>query len=78
MASQPIPSRRALMISNGLVMIGLAGSPTRVDNFIRLDAERGGSYWVAYDGSRLLWGETLADAEELQPKFVERMVRAAR
>ena len=78
MSSNSSPSRRAVMMSTGLIITGRAASPKRIDGFICLEALAGGFFWVAYDGSRLLRGESLADAEELQPTFAEAMVRAAR
>ena len=35
-------------------------------------------YWIALDGSRLLRGRWLSEAEELQPKFIDAMERAGR
>jgi hypothetical protein len=45
---------------------------------MRVDCVTGGFYWISLDGTRLLRGPTLLDAEELQPKFVDAMERAGR
>ena len=78
MPTEYAPNRRATMISNGLIITGRAAGPKRMGGFIQLEAWAGGYFWVAYDGTRLLRGERLADADELQPGFVDAMARAGR
>ena len=45
---------------------------------LRLKCKKGGYYWVSLDGSRILSGTKLSNAEELQPKFIDAMERAGR
>ena len=70
------PSPRAWAIAAGLVRSGRATNATAMDGFIRLLARGGVRYWVPFDGDRLLRGETLEDADELQLGFVDAMMRA--
>ena len=45
----------------------------------RQAAVRGGDYyWIALDGSQLLRGKLLSEADELQPKFIDAVERAGR
>jgi len=50
----------------------------RTEGYTVLEARSGGFYWVADDGFRILRGGSFADAEDLQPNFVEAMARAGR
>ena len=46
---------------------------------LRLECHRGDDYyWIALDGSRLLRGKWLPEADELQPKFIDAMERVGR
>jgi hypothetical protein len=74
---------RAGAIIRGLLRSGKA-SPRRLAEtsdqgaeFIRLErrAAHGASYWVARDGTEIRAGINFADAETLQPGFVEAMER---
>ena len=57
-------------------MTGRAANPGKLSGFTVLEARAGGFYWVSNDGQRLSRGDSLADANDLQPTFVEKMVRA--
>ena len=68
---------RAKAIAEGLVRTGRASDQRLTSGHFRLRANNGGGfYWIAVDGSRLLRGDELDGAEELQPKFVLAMVQA--
>jgi hypothetical protein len=41
-------------------------------NFLRADGV-GATYWVSNDGTRVLRGDTIGGADELQPGFLEAM-----
>ena len=69
-------SHKARALAEGLMRTGRASDPQTVDGHVQLRAKIGGFYWITPDGSRLLRGDELEDAEELQPRFVESMVRA--
>jgi len=45
---------------------------------LKLECTKGGYYWISLDGSRVLRGKAIFDAEELQPKFADAMERAGR
>jgi len=69
-------SARAKAIANGLVRTGRATGHRLTHGHIQLHATRGESfYWIAADGSRLLRGDELDDAQELQPNFVQVMAQ---
>jgi len=72
------PFNRAYAISKALVRSGRAAYPMRTEGYTVLEARSGGFYWVADDGFRILRGGSFADAEDLQPNFVEAMARAGR
>jgi hypothetical protein len=79
MPTDPTISARAKAIANGLIRTGRASDGRAARGYLRLRAERSGSfYWVAADGSRLLRGDDLDTAEELQSSFVETMIQAGR
>jgi hypothetical protein len=75
--SQPIekPSPRAQAIAAGLVRSGRAARSRVAGNFIRADGG-GAVYWVSRDGGRLLRGDVVDSADELQRGFIEAMARA--
>ena len=73
-----ILSARAEAIVIGLIRTGRASWQRVADGHIQLRAKRDSGfywYWITADG-RLLRGDDLDRAEELQPKFVEAMVQA--
>lgn len=78
MSKDRISNHRAGVISKGLVATRRAANPRPMEGFIFLEARAGGFYWVAEDGLRILRGNDLADAQDLQPTFVEAMLRAGR
>ena len=75
MSSDESPNHRARAITDGLLATGRAANPAQIVGFIVLAARSGGFYWVTNDGHRLLRGDRLEDADDLQPNFVETMVR---
>jgi hypothetical protein len=82
----PIPpieatiSARARAIAGGLVRAGRAAPGSKlIHGVLRIELySRDDYYWIALDGSRVLRGKFLSDAEELQPKFIDAMERAGR
>ena len=74
---------RASAVIRGLLRSGkarprrLAETSDRGAEFVRLDrrAAHGANYWVARDGSEVRTGINFADAEALQPGFLEAMER---
>lgn len=72
-------SDRARSIATGLVRKERAGKGIQLDNgMLRLECLSGGLHWISLDGSRILRGAELFDAEELQSKFRDAMERAGR
>ncbi|MGO8915409.1 MAG: hypothetical protein ACLQJR_05825 [Stellaceae bacterium] len=76
-----VASRRARAIVRGLVVTGRAlprgpGRQFRDAGMARIDATAGHFYWVAPDGSRVMRGDNILDAEPLQPGFLDRMAEA--
>jgi hypothetical protein len=72
-------SARARAIASGLVRTARAAPGSKLDRgLLRLACFAGGFYWISLDGSRMLRGIQLFDAEELQPKFIDAMERASR
>lgn len=72
-------SPRARAIANGLLRTGRAADQHEVPGHLRLRASRGGGfYWIANNGSRLLRGDELDSAEEIQENFVQAMILAGR
>jgi hypothetical protein len=73
-------SPRALSIARGLLRTKRAsiseGAEETASRFLRLRAVLGAFYWISFDGRRVLRGKKPDDAEELQPGFVDAMVRA--
>jgi hypothetical protein len=45
---------------------------------LRLECSSGGFYWISLDGSQVLRGPTLREADELQAKFTDAMEREGR
>jgi hypothetical protein len=72
-------NERAKAIARGLGNAGRAGTGVQPDNgMLRFECLSGGYYWISFDGSQVLRGATISEAEELQPKFIEAMERAGR
>jgi hypothetical protein len=69
-------SARARAIIDGLVRTRRGSDPQGAGAHVRLIAGIGGFYWVRIDGSRLLRGHNVDDAEPLREKFTETMARA--
>ncbi len=69
------PSFRAMAIADGLIRTGRASHPTAIRGFIRLASVSGENYFVAFDGKRLLRGNTVEHASALQPGFIDAMAR---
>jgi len=59
-----------------LVRTGRATKFQVVGEFVRADGIGTAIYWIAGDGSRVLRGDGLDSADELQIGFIDRMVRA--
>ena len=76
MARDNEPSARAWAIATGLIRTHRAINATVVSGFICLVAGYGQRYWVSSDGRRVLRGQDLDTADELQPGFVSTMARA--
>jgi hypothetical protein len=70
-----LPSPRAQAIAAGLVRAGRATNYRVFGNFVRADGA-GATYWVSNDGMRVLRGDTIGGADEMQPGFLEAMARA--
>jgi len=69
------PSPRAQAIAVGLARTGRAAKFRGFAGFVR--AEGGGAiYWISGDGTRVLRGDTIDSADELQRGFLEAMVKA--
>jgi hypothetical protein len=70
-----IVSQRAKAIAEGLVRSGRAAKFRVAAGFVR--ANGGGAiYWISADGTRVLRGDAVDSADELQPGFLQAMVRA--
>ena len=74
--AKPEVSDRARAIIEGLARTGRGSDPRVVRSHVRLRARIGGFYWIRLDGSRLLRGHDVDDAEPLQESFTETMARA--
>ena len=70
-----LPSPRAQAIAAGLVRAGRATNYRVFGNFVRADGV-GATYWVSNDGTRVLRGDMIGGADEMQPGFLEAMARA--
>ena len=76
---EPTLSGRARVIAEGLFRTKRAGRHGVVDRgMVKLECTKGGYYWISLDGSRVLRGKAIFDAEVLQPKFIDAMERAGR
>jgi hypothetical protein len=75
-AAKAEASDRARAIIEGLVRTGRGTSPQVAGAYVRLRARIGGFYWVPIDGTRLLRGDDVDAAEQLQESFTETMARA--
>jgi hypothetical protein len=73
---RPDVSRRAQAIAAGLVQTRRASALRRTGAYLQLRATAGGYYWVAVHGDRLLRGDALDIADELQPSFADAMAKA--
>jgi hypothetical protein len=71
-----LPSPCARAIVAGLVRAGRATHYRVFGNFVRADGV-GATYWVSNDGTRVLRGDTIGSADELQPGFLEAMARVS-
>jgi len=67
------PTNQARFVALGLIRSGRANRQERVGDILRLERLGGGFYWLDISGKELRRGDTLADAEELQPTFVKAM-----
>ena len=70
------PSPRAKAIATGLVRSGRAAKFQVSGGFVRADGIGSAIYWITGDGTRVLRGDTVDNADELQPGFIEAMTRA--
>jgi hypothetical protein len=76
---EPVIAERAAAIARGLVRTERAAKGIRSDQgMLRLECLSGGFYWISFDGSGVLRGPTLREADELQAKFIDAMERAGR
>jgi hypothetical protein len=71
-------SDRARAIIEGLIRTRRGSDPHIAGAYVRLRSKIGGFYWVRIDGTRLLRGDDVDDAEQLQVSFTEAMARAGR
>jgi hypothetical protein len=72
-------SARATMIARGLLATKRATGIISMDRGkLRLKCGSGGYYWISLDGSKMLRGMLLSQADELQPKFTDAMEREGR
>ena len=73
--SREKPSPRAKAIAAGLVRTGRAAKSRAAAGFIRADGGDA-TYWISGDGARVLRGDVVDTADELQRGFIEAMARA--
>jgi hypothetical protein len=72
-------SARAKAIATGLIRTARAGKHGVFERgILKLERRGGGYYWISLNGDRILSGNRLFDADELQPKFIDAMERAGR
>jgi hypothetical protein len=72
-------SARAKAIAEGLIRTKRAGHHGLLDlGMLKLESTKGGHYWISLDGTRVLRGNKIFEADELQRKFIEAMERAGR
>jgi hypothetical protein len=76
MSAPLIPSHRAEAIAEGLVRTGRGFDVRPVRTWLQLRAKGGTFYWVSLDGTVLLRGDPVEDAELLQSTFADAMARA--
>ena len=76
MSGDQMPSGRALAIARGLVRSARASDGRPSDGYLHLPGLSGDDYWISFDGTRLLRGPQLRQAEELQQGFADSMARA--
>jgi hypothetical protein len=78
-STEPPISPRAKAIAEGLIRTERAGRHGVIDQgTLKLECTKGGYYWISLDGSRVLRGKVIFEADELQPKFIDAMERAGR
>jgi hypothetical protein len=73
--SREKPSARAQAIAAGLIRTGRAVRSRAAAGFIRADGV-GATYWITGDGARVLRGDAVEIADELQSGFAAAMARA--
>ena len=73
-------SNRAQAIARGLIRTERAAQGSKlIHGMLRLQCHGSENhYWIALDGSRVLRGRWISEADELQPTFVDAMERAGR
>jgi hypothetical protein len=71
-------SNQARAIIADLVRTERGSEPEIASTHVWLLARAGRFYWVRLDGGRLLRGNNIDDAEQLQESFTETMARAGR
>lgn len=76
MSDDAAPSSRALAIARGLVRSARAKDGRPSGGYLHLAGLKGDDYWISFDGQRVLRGPELDLADELQPGFVDSMLRA--
>ena len=77
--TEPVIFGRARTIAEGLFRTRRAARHGVVDRgMVRLECTKGGYYWISLDGSRVVRGDRLPTAEELQPKLIDAMERAGK
>jgi hypothetical protein len=77
-APMKIPSTRALALIRTKRVPDSEEAAETTSRFLRLRAILGAFYWVSLDGRRVLRGDRPDRADELQPGFIDAMVRAGR
>jgi hypothetical protein len=77
---EAMASVRAKAIASGLVRTVRAATGSKlIHGMLRLESHGGDDYyWIALDGSRVLRGKFLSEADELQPELIDAMERAGR
>jgi hypothetical protein len=77
--TEPVIFGRARTITEGLIRTRRAERHGVIDQgMLKLECTKGGYYWISLDGSRVLRGKAIFEAEELQPKFIDAMERVGR
>jgi hypothetical protein len=76
MRSTSDPTARATAIAEGLVRTGRGAIVNTLSGFICVRGTESSFYWVSFDGARVLRGNEIGTADELQSGFVDAMERA--